>query len=234
MSTPQPFTEVTVADVRAETPELTHLDLLAPSAEFLSAYTTPGQYVQIKIGENKPGFFALASAPGEERLSLLIKRGNPTADTIVSTPAGGKLQVSVPSGKGYPFELARGCDVFLIGVGSGIAPLRSVVRAMLKDRDSFRNVRLIYGARTSTSFPYAGEMQDCANRGIEVCRVCSQPHANTWNERVGRVQQALLEDFSGVSATSVAFVCGMKAMVEDVKNAFGNIGMPPERVYQNF
>jgi NAD(P)H-flavin reductase len=228
------FYRLEIIDTRDETPLLRHLSLAGATAEFLNAYTVPGQYVQVQAGDNKPGFFAIASGPGEQTIELLVKRGSPSADAIAQKKRGDSLDVSTPVGKGYPLDAARGGDVFLIGVGSGIAPLRAVMHAILKERSAFKRVVFIYGARTGCAFPYLSEFDAWAAKDVEIHKVCSQPVANSWNGRVGRVQDALLWRETPVDAGSSAFVCGMKSMVEDVKNAFGKLGLPAEKIYQNF
>src|SRR5207253_173680 len=107
------------------------------------------------------------SGPGRKDFDLLIKRGSPLADVIVSTPRGGKLQVSSPAGKGYPMDQARGANLFVIGVGSGMAPLRAVIQTILADRVSFGLVSFIYGARNSTGFPYTAEVDSWKAHDIE-------------------------------------------------------------------
>src|SRR5260370_30605310 len=98
------FHSLHVAEARAETPELTHLSLRELPQDFMQSYRVPGQYVQIKIGEHKPGFFALACGPGEAHIELLIKRGSPIGDELAHVKAGDALSVSAPMDKGYPLE----------------------------------------------------------------------------------------------------------------------------------
>ena len=229
-----PFTELRVAEVRAETSELTHVSLTGALQEFLGAFKTPGQYVQIKTGENKPAFFAIACAPNAGHIELLIKRGSPVADAVARLAPGEKLLVSAPGGKGYPLEQAIGCDLVLIGVGSGIAPLRSVMHRVLERRNEFGRVWFIYGARTSCAIPYQTEMDGWGGRDIQVTHICSQPVHGSWPGRVGRVQDVLLAHPERIDANSAVFVCGMKAMVEDVKAAVEKLGLARERVFQNF
>jgi sulfhydrogenase subunit gamma (sulfur reductase) len=227
------FLDLTLTEVRSETTDLAHLKLKAPP-EFLSQYKTPGQYVQIKLGDAKPGFFAIAAAPGAEQLELLIKRGSPLADAICAKKAGDPLSVSAPQGKGYALDQARGKDVFVVGVGSGVAPLRALMQTMLKDRASFGKITFIYGTRCVTGFPYSGEMQAWRNRGAEVVCVCSQPGADPWDGPVGRVQQAILAREEKPGPNTIVFACGMKPMVEDLKAALATLGIPGDRVMQNF
>jgi NAD(P)H-flavin reductase len=227
------FRELAIASSRQETHELAHLELAAPD-DYLDAYTTPGQYIQIKIGDLKPGFFALASAPHERRIELLVKHDSPLAAAVVARNAGDSVSVSLPQGKGFPIKEALGNDVFIVGVGSGIAPLRGLVREMLIDAKAYGQMHFLYGARTRDSFPFAQEIESWAERGIDVARVCSQPATGTWDGHMGRIQDLVRARAKSIHAQSAVYVCGMKAMVEDVKAAFAEKGLAPGRVFQNF
>jgi sulfhydrogenase subunit gamma (sulfur reductase) len=228
------FIDLQLVEVRAETTDLAHLKLSGVPPDFLAAYKVPGQYVQIKHGDLKPGFFAIANAPGGEYLELLIKRGAPLADIICAKKAGETLSVSTPQGKGYALDQARGKDVFVVGVGSGVAPLRALMQVLLKDRASYGNITFIYGTRCVTGFPYSGEMQAWKNRGAEVVCVCSQPGTDPWDGPVGRVHQALLAREAKPKSDTIVFACGMKPMVEDLKVALGTLGVSANQVLQNF
>ncbi len=54
-------------------------------------YTKPGQFIQVKVGDTKPGFFAIASPPDPNNqglVELLIKRQGDTAEAICSVATG--------------------------------------------------------------------------------------------------------------------------------------------------
>jgi NAD(P)H-flavin reductase len=227
------FRELTIASSRQETPELAHLELAAPD-DYLDAYTAPGQYIQIKAAALKPQFFALASAPHERRIELLVKHDSPLTATIVARRAGESLIASLPQGNGFPLKEALGNDVFVVGVGSGIAPLRGLVHEMLIDAKAYGRIHFFYGARTSQSFPFAKEIDGWSEQGIEIARVCSQPVTGTWDSHTGRIQDLVRARAKAIHRDSAVFVCGMKAMVEDVKAAFAEKGLAPGRVFQNF
>jgi NAD(P)H-flavin reductase len=235
MSSPTPpaFHPVPIAELRDETPELFHLTLQAP-AEFLSAYTIPGQYVQMQLEPHKPGFFAIASGPSKERLEFLIKRGAPAADAIAAKKPGETLHVTAPSGKGYALMQAQGRDVYLVGVGSGLAPLRALMHTLLSRRSDYGKIHLLYGARKSHFFPYSTEVKQWANAGVAVTQVCSRPDAGSWSGATGHVQDYFKSTRPTVAAGSAVFVCGMKPMVEGVKAVFGEFGIGSDRIFQNF
>lgn len=231
--TPPAYVPVPVAEVRDETPELFHLTLKAPP-EFLSAYTVPGQYVQMQLDTHKPGFFAIASGPSKERLEFLIKRGSPTADAIAAKRPGESLSVTAPAGKGYALQQAHGRDVYLFGVGSGLAPLRALMHTLLARRADYGKIHLLYGARTSGHFPYSAELKQWAGAGVDITQVCSRPEAGTWSGATGHVQDHFKTLRPTVAPGSAVFVCGMKPMVEGVKTVLGELGVGADRVFQNF
>ena len=50
-----------------------------------------GQFVQLKVGESKPGFYAIASPPDPNNqgiIELLIKNQGATSELLCSQPAG--------------------------------------------------------------------------------------------------------------------------------------------------
>ncbi|MBI3832003.1 MAG: NAD-binding oxidoreductase [Planctomycetes bacterium] len=228
------FHPVAISETGPATRELVRLVLAGPPAELLAAYTSPGQYMQIREGEGKPGFFAIACGPGQDRIEFLIKRGSPLADAIAAKRAGEHLSISAPAGKGYPMAEARGRDVVLFAAGSGIAPLRAVIHAMLKDRGAFKRVRLFYGARSAEAFAFAEEIEAWGSAGIEVTRACSQPGAQGWTGSCGHVQDAFRAARLELDSGACVFACGMKGMVEGVKAACEACGVPAARVFQNF
>jgi len=227
------FTDVRITEVRQETPEHIHVALETP-AELLRAYTIPGQYIKVHVDGQKPGFFAIACGPARERLELLIKTGSVVASTIAAKKAGDSLSISAPEGKGYALDRARGQSVFAVGVGSGLAPLRALMHTLLESRSEYGQLHLYYGARKSTHVPYALELDAWGTDGVHVTKVCSQPDHGTWSGEVGRIQNVLRAQKPAVDANSAVFICGMKAMVEDVTAAFAELGLSRERVFQNF
>lgn len=232
-SEPPVFHSAKITEIRPETSELVFIALSELPAGFATAHTTAGQYVQIQEGDAKPGFFALACGPGRGRFEFLIKRGAPLADALAAKKAGDSIKLTAPAGKGYPLAQAEGKDVCLFAAGSGIAPLRAAIHAILNERAKYGNVCLYYGARSANSFAFADEMKSWAAQGVDICRVCSQAQPGSWSGATGHVQQALANQKPDLSK-ACAFACGMKGMVEGVKAACAELGLPPERVYQNF
>lgn len=231
---PAPFFSLKLAEVRRETPELTHFSVSEASAELLAAYRVPGQYARIQVDGGKPGFFALACGPGRGRLEFLIKKGSPLTELLAGKQAGDRLNVGAPEGPGYPLASLRGHDLYLCGVGSGIAPLRAAVHEILRERTAYGAVRFYYGVRKACDFPYAAELDAWLAHDVEVTRVCSQPEHGTWNGLAGRVPEVLRRRRPALAPGTRVLACGMKPFVEDLKTVFGELGLQPGHLHQNF
>jgi NAD(P)H-flavin reductase len=217
-----------------ETPSLRSVRVdLGPLA---ASHTAPGQVVKVRAPSGE-AYFALASAPRADHLAdLLLKRGGRIADEVIAAARpGGTIDVSAPFGKGFPISGAEGRDVLLFAAGSGVAPIRALVQHVVAHRDRFRRVTLFYGQRHGGDFAYRAEHLDWERHGVRVV-LCPSSEDEAWPGVRGRVQEvARALGLAGSDpAGTEAYVCGMTAMVNDVKGTLREAGVPPERVHLNF
>lgn len=202
---------------------------LSVAPHLVEAFHAPGQYHRVSVPGAGEAIFAIASTPGTGPFEYLVKRGSPVADAWGRLPVGEAVRVSLPEGPGFPLPLARGRPLLLVATGTGVAPLRSVLGAVVAERRHFGPVHLLYGARSPAHLAFRGEFAVWASMGIVVTPTVTAP-APGWTGAVGRVQQHLaalpVED-------AVAFVCGQREMVREVRAALAARGLPPERLFLN-
>jgi sulfhydrogenase subunit gamma (sulfur reductase) len=235
MAVAMTFERVPVLDAWDETPTL-HAVRLALGPSLAGRHVLPGQVVKLHTAAGE-GYFALASAPAAQpRADLLVKRGGKIADLAIATASAGKtLDVSAPFGKGFPVRDAVGKDVLLFAAGSGIAPIRALVQHILAHREEFNRVTLFYGQRRGGDFAYAQEHLTWERGGVRVV-LCPSREDDAWTGVRGRVQEVARSLSFGGSppGEAVAFVCGMHAMVGDVRSTLAQAGVPPDRIHVNF
>ncbi len=230
-----PHAPVRVVEAWDETPGLYAVRLEMPFS-FARAHERPGPVVKVSTPAGE-GYFALASGPAAEpRADLLVKRGGKVADAAIAAAVPGRaLEVSSPFGKGFPWEEARGRDVLLFAAGSGIAPIRGLVQHLCATRGDFGRVTLFYGQRHGSEFAYAREHLDWERGGVRVV-LCPSQEDDAWPGVRGRVQEvARALGFGGAEpGRTVAYVCGMTAMVSDVKATLAEAGVSTSRIHLNF
>ena len=200
----------------------------------VSAFTTPGQYVQGKAtADGKAGFFAIASKASPSTFELLIKsQPGSTSEAITLLESGSDLLCSDPQGKGYPLERAESSElVLLICAGTGIAPIRSVIESgLLKGK----RVKLFYGSKSKDLTAFSELVSQWEAQGIEVIQVFSGETKNY----VQSVVATSLDSgslFDGVAPNKVAaLLCGHKDLCSSVTEKLVEKGVAKESILMNF
>ncbi|MYZ06557.1 2Fe-2S iron-sulfur cluster binding domain-containing protein [Streptomyces sp. SID2999] len=116
----------------------------------------PGQYLQVAVpGKGVTRTYSMANAPSEpRRVELHVRRtpgGVATDGWIFSTlQVGDEIALAGPYGKFF-YREARDEPAVLIAGGTGLAPMKSIIRRVLES-DLRRTLVLYQGARTADQF----------------------------------------------------------------------------------
>lgn len=227
------FQTVTLKDRWPEATDLFGLAIDLAGTDLAATFRHPGQYVQVRTPAGRIAYLAIASRPGEPHFELLLKSGAEATDELIALAPGATFEMTEALGQGYPLQPHSGKDVLLFAVGSGIAPIRSLLWYLAAHRDEYQGVTLFFGARTPAHFAYQDELDAWMQAGIQVVRVVSQPDGTTEGYVHGYVQNAVKLHPLKPAAT-VAFVCGMREMVEGVTRELTELGVSPDCIFQNF
>lgn len=229
------FHPVTLARRWDEAEELFGIQVDLAGTDLAGSFQNPGQYVQLRLPSGLVGFFAIASRPGTgDHFEFLVKSGGEIPDELLALPPGSRLELTAAMGQGYPIQHHRGKDVLLFAVGSGISPIRSLIWYLAAHRADYAGVTLFFGARTPKHFAYQDEVAAWQAEGVQVIRVVSREDDGTDAGYVHGYVQNAVKVHPIVPANTVAFVCGMKPMVEGVTTELAAIGVSGDRIFQNF
>ncbi len=218
-----PFHDGTIRHIRLEWTE--------PSDQF---YFITGQVVTLSMSEGEKGsYFAISSAPEEkDYLDVLVKKAPGAGDKLIHAQLGDVVLAEGPLGKGFPIDQFKGKHLILVGVGTGIAPLRSVFRSIIRRRSDFRYVHLYYGVLTPGHFCHREEIRDLRKKDIQVYLTVTTPDAE-WAGRTGFVQSHFAEAIPDPQ-NSIALLVGMKEMIEETRAELTRIGLKPEQILLNY
>ena len=143
--------------------------------------------------------------------------------------AGDDLELRGPIGGYFVWEPADGGPLLLLAGGSGIVPLRSILRHRERTGSTVP-VRLLYSSRTLDDVIYQAEFGQPAS-GVEVVYTLTRHQPPGWAGYMRRVDAALLAQVAWpTAATPLAYVCGPTNFVEAVSQALVQGGYPPQRV----
>ncbi len=222
-----------VGSVRRATPgsRIVRLDLQGAAFPY-----KPGQLAAIgpaSASDRVP--YSIASSPEETVrdgcLEFLIKtdaagRWGPHFDPL---RRGAMLAVLGPSGSFVFPDGPRERRFLFIAGGTGIAPLRSMIRHAVLSGIPGR-LSLLYSARTPMDFAYLAELRAMARRGeIDLSLAATREFPPRWRGERGRLAATQLARLADDPAT-LCFVCGPAAMVADVPPMLESLGIDRSRI----
>lgn len=140
---------------------------------------------------------------------------------------GDEIQMTGPYG-GFIFRQPVE-DSILVATGTGVAPFR----AMMQDRlaqDSLHKYTLLFGVRYERGLLYRADFEELAREhpNFRFWPTLSRPEPE-WRGRSGHVQAHLAEAVAERRDVNV-FICGLKAMVDDVRSLLKSWGFERKRV----
>jgi NAD(P)H-flavin reductase len=149
----------------------------------------PGQFNMLYL----PGFgevaISMSSDPAApQTLGHTIRYAGSVTRGLARLQPGDSLGLRGPFGTGWPVEAARGKDLVIVAGGIGLAPLRPLIYTVMRQRNQYGRVMLLYGARTPTELLYTGEFDRWREKDIEVHVTVDRADEN-WKGLVGVVPQ---------------------------------------------
>ncbi len=194
----------------------------------------PGQVAVLRaVGGADSSYFAFASAPEDEEIEFLVKRGKGMSATLFEMTEGERVELAEIVGRGFPLHEHKGQDLVFVAMGTGVAPLRSALRHVLKHRRDYGQLVVLYGARTPDDFCYRDEIEEWEAAGIEMRQVISRPDGHDWSGPTGYVQSLLDHIVPSLSAP-VALICGSREMIEQTRDRLRQMGFAPEAILTNY
>ena len=171
---------------------------------------------------------SVSGDPAAAELVHTIRDVGGVTHVLATSRPGDVLEVRGPYGRGWEVEDGQGGDVVLVAGGLGLAPLRPAVLRVLADRDRYRQVAVLYGARTPADRLYPDELAEWLDHGLDVQTIVDVGTAD-WPGRVGLVT-ALVSQSGFDPARTLALVCGPEVMMRYVAHTLLDRHVPPERI----
>jgi NAD(P)H-flavin reductase len=193
----------------------------------------PGQVAVLRVEGEEPAYFAFAGAPDDRDLEVLVKQKAGASAVIYNLCVGSQIELVRIAGHGFNLETMKGRDLVFIAMGTGVAPLRSALRHVLRRKGEFGQLVVLYGARTPDDFCYRDETEDWSNHGVELRQVISRPDGHEWSGPTGYVQ-SLLDNVLPDLSKPAALICGSREMIEQTRERLGKMGFKREEILTNY
>ncbi len=194
---------------------------------------TPGQVAVLRVDGEDPAYFALAGAPEDSELEVLVKPKMGASTRLFDMQAGDTVELLEVVGHGFELDLQVGRDLVFVAMGIGVAPLRSALRHVLTRRKDFGKLVVLYGARTPDDFCYQDEIESWEDAGVELRQVISRPDGHDWSGPTGYVQ-SLLDHVLPDLPSPVALICGSLEMLQQTRERLEQMGFGKDEILTNY
>jgi ferredoxin-NADP reductase len=198
-----------------------------------------GQHVDVRLtaedGYQAQRSYSIASAPEDSHLAItveLLPDGEVSSYLFGALRRGDQLELRGPIGGYFVWEASRGGPLLLVGGGSGIVPLMSMLRHREAAGASV-GARLVYSSRSWDDVIYRDELQGLSggSNGPEVFHTLTRSQPLGWTGYARRVDGAMLSETAWPASSSpTAFICGPTPFVESVASALVLLGYPATSV----
>lgn len=221
----------TLVDRQTETPTVLTLRLRAVDGQPFAFF--PGAFGMVTLPDSKlpARAFSFASAPHDDLLDLTIERTGAVSSALHALPIGSEIAIRGPLGRfRLPDPIDR--DVLMIAGGTGIAPLRSMLRHLAVHRPG-QNVRLVYSVQRPQDIIYRAELELLAKEwaNFQQTITITRPDPSTdWSGRNGRVSLVLFSTFGPSLVEHIPILCGPPAFVFDCIRMLVELGVPRDRI----
>lgn len=227
--------QATVADVIDEAPDAVTLRLqLDEPGGFL-----PGQYYNVRlevVGRQRPvqRAYSVGSSPAPDPsvIDLGVREvpGGLLSPRLVGLRTGQHLDVRGPYGR-FTWIGEDAGPVLLVGAGSGLVPLMSMIRYAVH-RGRSDPVWLICSATTYDHAFYREELADLAgrHRWLRVVHCITRDPTEERADYHRRIDKAVLSESLGALSPARVYLCGPPAMVEFVAAALVDLGVDPAAI----
>ena len=197
-----------------------------------------GQHVDVRLtaedGYQAQRSYSIASSPEDHNLLLTVERlddGEVSPYLVDELGVGNQLELRGPVGGYFVWEETFGGPLLLLGGGSGVVPLRSMLRHH-RATESTVPARLLYSARSLPEVIYRAELIGMRGNGmVDIRFTLTREQPEGWDGYARRIDRDLLEEVAWLpSERPLVYVCGPTAFVETAANTLVALGHEPSRI----
>ncbi|MCB0521317.1 MAG: 2Fe-2S iron-sulfur cluster binding domain-containing protein [Lewinellaceae bacterium] len=255
------FHHLTVKQCTPETPDTVTLTFEVPETLKSEFQFTQGQHLTLRFalnGKEERRSYSMCSSPLENDLSVTVKKvkgGKVSTHIHNNIRPGSSIEVMPPEGRFFTkLEEGQKKNYYLIGAGSGITPLMSMIKTIL-EKEPMSFVHLLYGSRNEEEIIFKNELDRLLKRyegQLTVEHTISQPKREkakglgglfskgkiTWDGKVGRIDANLIGQFLSENPPrhkqSEYFLCGPGNMIETAEKALLAKGVDKQNIHHEY
>jgi NAD(P)H-flavin reductase len=192
----------------------------------------PGQYISVKVADNRINCYSIASGEGGNKFSLLVDTtpGGPGSKYFENVKVGDEMLFLGPFGI-FAYKPDPCKHLLFLGTGSGCAPLRCMIDDLLKTQRVQTPITLYLGLRYQSDIFWKDYFKKLSedHPNFNFVLAISKPDA-TCQEKTGHITDLINQDFPDASGLAV-YLCGNARMIQESTDILTSHGLAKEKIY---
>ncbi|MBN2403439.1 MAG: FAD/NAD(P)-binding protein [Spirochaetes bacterium] len=221
----------TVTRIIEETPNIKSFQVVFNDKEKMKAFKfQPGQVGQLSVFGVGESTFVINTPPTRmEYLQFSVMKAGEVTSALHNLYEGDQIGVRAPLGNYFPFDRMKGKNILFVGGGIGMAPLRTLILYMLDNREDYKDITIIYGARTPPDLCYKEDIKEWESRKDVNLILTVDAQFPGWEKRVGFVP-TVLKEVAPKPDNTVAITCGPPIMIKFVLEGLAELKFPDDQI----
>ena len=189
-----------------------------------------GEYSVLGEGEST---FCVASPPTRKGyIECTFRKAGRVTNALANLEIGDTVGFRGPYGNTFPIEEWEGKNLLYIAGGIALPPMRCVIWNTIDLRDKYKDIIIVYGARTVADLVYKHELREWEERSDIKLITTVDPGGQTpdWKGEIGFVP-LVLEKLSPSSENTIAVLCGPPVMIKFTMPVLKKLGFKDKDIY---
>lgn len=189
-----------------------------------------GEYSAFGEGEST---FCIASSPTRKGyIECTFRETGRVTSGLSALEEGSTMGFRGPYGNIFPLDEWKGKNLLFIAGGIALPPMRCVIWNALDLRENFKDITIVYGARTVNDLVYKTELKEWEERPDVRMVTTVDPGGETadWKGEVGFVP-SIVEKVAPSAENTIAIVCGPPVMIKFTFPVLEKLGFRDDQVY---
>jgi NAD(P)H-flavin reductase len=192
-----------------------------------------GQFGEYSVMGEGESTFCIASSPTRKGyIECTFRKAGRVTSALANKEAGEIIGFRGPYGNVFPIEEWKGKNLLFIAGGIALPPMRCVIWNCLDLRENYKDITILYGAKTTKDLVYKNELKEWEERPDVNLITTVDPGGETpdWKGQVGFVP-TVLEKMAPKAENTIAIVCGPPIMIKFTFPVLEKAGFKDEDIF---
>jgi sulfhydrogenase subunit gamma (sulfur reductase) len=223
-----------IEQIVEETPDVRTYRLKFKNAEEAEKFSfKAGQFGEYSVlGEGESTFCVASSPTRKGYLECTFRKAGRVTNALANLELGDTVGFRGPYGNTFPIEEWEGKNLLYIAGGIALPPMRCVIWNTIDLREKYKDITIVYGARSVSDLVYKTELKEWEDRPDIKLITTVDPGGQTpdWKGEIGFVPM-VLEKAAPSSENTVAILCGPPVMIKFTMPVLKKLGFKDKDIY---